>query len=163
MRPISDVATDLGLAAGDLSGGSTWTKVPIRPTPSMPRGMGRYVLVTGTTPTGAGEGKTVTAIGLAMALVRAGNRAVVTLRQSSFGPTLGQKGGGAGGGAATIEPLDAAILGLGADQFAVETANNLLAARLDDLLWRGEVALDADQVWWRRVLDIRIAPSDRQS
>jgi formate--tetrahydrofolate ligase len=115
---------------------------------------GRYVLVTAITPTAAGEGKTVTAIGLSMALARAGRRAAVTLRQSSLGPTLGSKGGGAGGGASRIEPLEEALLGLGSDLFAVETANNLLAAMLDEGLRHGLHGIDPGTVTWKRVIDV---------
>lgn len=155
---LAQIATAFGL---DPPGsGLTWAKLPVRsahsPSSAAPQRAvpSRYVLVTGTTPSGSGQGKTVTAIGLAMALCQAGSRAVVTLRQSSFGPTLGGKGGGAGGGAAHLDPLETALLGLGADQFAVELATNLLAARLDDLVWRGEVDIDPDEVWWRRVVDV---------
>ncbi len=115
---------------------------------------GRLVLVTAITPTAAGEGKTVTAIGLAMALARAGRRSIVTLRQSSLGPTFGIKGGGAGGGAARIEPLEEALLGLGSDLFAVESANNLLAAMLEDSLRRGALDVDPGSLAWKRVLDV---------
>jgi formate--tetrahydrofolate ligase len=89
-----------------------------------------------------------------MGLCRRGLRAVATLRQSSLGPTLGAKGGGAGGGRATVEPLAEALLGLGADLFAVESATNLLAAHLDDLLRRGAADLEPSSVTWRRALDM---------
>src|SRR5690242_19989563 len=79
--------------------------------------LGKYVLVSAVTPTAAGEGKTVTSIGLTMGLNTIGQRAAASLRQSSLGPTFGGKGGGAGGGKAIIAPLDECLLGLGDDLF----------------------------------------------
>lgn len=119
-----------------------------------PRANGRYVLVTAVTPTPAGEGKTVTAIGLAMALAQRGHRAVATLRRSSLGPTFGRKGGGAGGGAAGLVPLASALLGGLAESAAVEAAHNLLAAAVDDALHRGRHGLAPDRIWWGRVMDV---------
>lgn len=154
LRDIRAVGEDLGLGPDLLEQHGRWrAKISLdaldtRATP------GRYVLVTAVTPTAAGEGKTVTAIGLAMALARGGRRAAVTLRQSSLGPTFGVKGGGAGGGAARIEPLEEALLGLGGDLFAVEEANNLLAAMLDEALRRGTLDIDPAGVDWRRVIDV---------
>lgn len=117
-------------------------------------GAARSVLVTAVTPTPAGEGKTVTSIGLASGLRARGHRAVATLRQSSLGPTFGRKGGGAGGGRASLFPLDEALLGLGSDLFAVETANNLLAAALDNARFRGTVGIDPATVDLHRVVDV---------
>jgi formate--tetrahydrofolate ligase len=156
-RDIREVAAELGWQEDDLVvQGPHRAKVRVAgPTPAGgPRG--RYVLVTGTTPTAAGEGKTVTTISAAMGLARLGLRSVATLRQSSLGPTLGSKGGGAGGGEARLEPLAEALLGLGADLFAVESANNLLAAWVDDLLARPDpgIPIDPAHVMWRRVLDM---------
>jgi formate--tetrahydrofolate ligase len=116
---------------------------------------GRYVLVSAVTPTAAGEGKTVTSIGLTMGLATLGHRAAASLRQSSLGPTFGGKGGGAGGGKAIIAPLDECLLGLGDDLFAVESANNLLAAVVDDHVHRnGSPAIDARSITWRRAVDV---------
>lgn len=158
MIDIAAVAERLGLGHGDWDRhGPHRAKVhPDAPAPPGAR-PGRYVLVTGITPTQAGEGKTVTSLGLAMGLWRVGQRAVATLRMSSLGPTLGSKGGGAGGGRAVLAPLEEALLGLGADQFAIESATNLVAARIDDLLHRPDPALpaiDPASVWWRRVVDV---------
>jgi formate--tetrahydrofolate ligase len=88
-----------------------------------------------------------------MGLSRLGRRAVVTLRQSALGPTLGAKGGGAGGGASRVEPFTESLLGLGADSFAVEVAHNLLAAVLDDAAHRN-ADIDLDSIEWRRVIDM---------
>ena len=114
----------------------------------------RYVLVTAVTPTPAGEGKTVTTIGLSMALAQRGVPALATLRRSSLGPTFGRKGGGAGGGAAVLAPLTAALLD-GLPEFAaVEAAHNLLAAAVDDTLHRERHGLTPETTWWRRVADV---------
>ncbi|MCU0273700.1 MAG: formate--tetrahydrofolate ligase, partial [Acidimicrobiales bacterium] len=155
-RAIQDVGADLGLGTDDLLvQGPHRAKVRLGAEPPARR-QGRYVLVSGTSPTAAGEGKTVTTISLAMGLTRLGRRSVAALRQSSLGPTLGSKGGGAGGGEARLDPLEEALLGLGADLFAVESANNLLAAWVDDLLARPEpgLDLDPDAILWRRVVDM---------
>lgn len=118
-------------------------------------GRAKYVAVTAITPTPAGEGKTVTAVGLAMALCRRGRRAVATLREPSLAPVLGVKGGGAGGGRATLEPFDEINLGLTGDLHAVAAANNLLAAVIDDHLHRERSPrLDSASVQWKRVVDI---------
>ena len=156
-RRIVDVAADLGCSEGDLVVHGPHRAELRLPEAAAPTGpIGSYVLVTATTPTRAGEGKTVTAIGLAMGLARAGRRATATLRQSSLGPTLGLKGGGAGGGRASLVPISEALLGLGADLFAVESANNLLAAEIDDRLAFAGAGppLDPGTIWWRRVLDM---------
>jgi formate--tetrahydrofolate ligase len=152
LRPIAAVAADLGLTEDDYDAhGRHRAKIHLD-VPRDEQGRGRYVLVTATTPTAAGIGKTVTSIGLAMGLSRLGHRAAVTLRESAMGPTFGGKGGGAGGGAARIVPLDECLLGLG-DGAAVEGATNLLAAVVDDVLHR-HGSLDPDSISWRRVLDV---------
>ena len=124
VREIAAVAEDLGLDPHEyVQTGRAKAKLalsaigPVGPRPEF----GRLVLVTAITPGASGEGKTVTSIGLAMGLRRLGRRTAVTLRQSSLGPTLGRKGGGAGGGQAGLVPLEEALLGLGADSHAVES------------------------------------------
>jgi formate--tetrahydrofolate ligase len=153
-RDIRAVGEELGLGPDLLEPHGPWRGKVSLDALQTGAASGRYVLVTAITPTAAGEGKTVTAIGLSMALARGGRRAAVTLRQSSLGPTFGVKGGGAGGGAARIEPLEEAVLGLGADLFAVEEANNLLAAMLDEAIRRGTFDVDPAAVDWRRVVDV---------
>ncbi len=128
LEPVERVASRLGLSADDLTlYGPFRAKIRLDPTPPSAARKGRYVLVTAITPTRHNAGKTVTTIGLAMGLERLGHSATATVRQSSFGPTFGAKGGGGGGGKARIEPLEESLLGLGSDIFAVEMANNLLA------------------------------------
>ena len=115
----------------------------------------RYVLVTAITPTPAGEGKTVTTIGLSMALSRIGKHAVSTLRQPSMGPVFGVKGGGAGGGASQVVPLEEINLHLTGDFHAVAAANNLLAAAVDtSILLDNPLDIDPERVSWRRVVDM---------
>ena len=152
---VGAVAEQAGFGPGDLEPvGRYRAKVRARPPEDgAPDKRGRLVLVTAMTPGRLSAGKTVTAIGLGMALSRMGRRSIVTLRQSALGPTLGSKGGGAGGGAARVEPFVECLLGLGADTFAVESAHNLLAAVLDDALHRG-ADIDPATVSWRRVLDM---------
>ncbi len=115
----------------------------------------RYILVSGMTPTPAGEGKTTTSIGLAMGLSRLGKKSVVTLRQPSMGPVFGIKGGGAGGGRSTVEPSSVLNLHLTGDIHAVAAAHNLLAAAIDNSLHHGNT-LDIDPltVSWSRVVDL---------
>lgn len=119
------------------------------------RPQGKLIGVTAISPTPLGEGKTVTAIGLAMGLCRRGHRALATLRQPSQAPVFGIKGGGTGGGQATLVPADEINLHFTGDLHAVAAANNLLAAMLDNHLKRGKSPLlDPTSVTWRRVLDV---------
>jgi len=119
------------------------------------RPLGRYVLVTAINPTPLGEGKTVTAIGLAMGLCRLGPRAVVTLRQPSLGPVFGVKGGGSGGGRAQVVPQEEVNLHLTGDAHAVAAAHNLLAAFVDNHLSHGNsLQLDPNAISWPRVMGL---------
>lgn len=118
-------------------------------------GRARYILVSGMTPTPAGEGKTTTSIGLAMGLGLLGLRSVVTLRQPSMGPVFGIKGGGAGGGRSTVEPSTVLNLHLTGDIHAVAAAHNLLAAAIDNSLHHGNpLGIDPLSISWTRVLDV---------
>lgn len=153
MRSLYDVAEELGLGRDGIEVRGAHAKIGLAALDASAGRRGKYVLVTAITPNKAGIGKSVTAIGLAMGLRRSGARAAVTLRQSSLGPTLGLKGGGAGGGVASLVPLEHCLLGLGADLFAVESANNLLAAVVDDALFRGR-DLDPVSVSWKRCVDM---------
>lgn len=111
LRPIHDVARDLGLVEDDIvPAGRHRVKVSLDALERPPVATtSRYVLVSAITPTQAGEGKTVTTLGLAMGLARRGRRVAATLRQSSIGPTFGGKGGGAGGGAAAASDHSAPV------------------------------------------------------
>ncbi len=150
MRPILDVAGDLGLRDLAQAWGPGRAKLP----PVVgERARGRLVLVSGITPTAAGEGKTTMTIGLAQGLRRLGHLAVPVLRQPSQGPVFGKKGGGTGGGRATVEPSVNINLHLTGDFHAVAAAHNLLAALVDNAAHRGRLPGDA-RVTWRRVVDV---------
>jgi len=115
---------------------------------------GKLILVTATNPTKAGEGKTVVSIGLAQALEQLGKSAIVTLRQPSLGPVFGQKGGGTGGGCASVEPAARINLHFHGDFHAITAAHNLLAAVIDAHVFHGnELDLEPDQITWPRTID----------
>jgi formate--tetrahydrofolate ligase len=116
---------------------------------------GALVLVTGISPTPAGEGKTTTTVGLGDALNRIGSRAVICLREPSLGPSFGMKGGAAGGGYAQVVPMDQINLHFTGDFHAITSANNLLAALIDNHIYSGnELGIDARRVSWRRCMDM---------
>ena len=119
------------------------------------RNDGKLILVTATTPTASGEGKTVTAIGLVQGLERIGKRAIITSREPSLGPVFGMKGGAAGGGRSQIEPAEAINLHFHGDFHAITSAHNLLAALVDAHLFHGN-ALDLDPaaITWPRAMDM---------
>ena len=116
---------------------------------------GHLVLVTATTPTISGEGKTVTSIGLAQGLEKIGKRAILTSREPSLGPVFGMKGGAAGGGKSQVEPAEKINLHFHGDFHAITSAHNLLAALIDSHLFHGnELDLDPDSITWPRTLDM---------
>ena len=116
---------------------------------------GKMILVTATTPTVSGEGKTVTSIGLVQGLERIGKSAIIASREPSLGPVFGMKGGAAGGGKSQIEPADKINLHFHGDFHAISSAHNLLAALIDSHLFHGnDLDLDPDAVTWPRTLDM---------
>jgi formate--tetrahydrofolate ligase len=116
---------------------------------------GRLVLVTATTPTVSGEGKTVTSIGLVQGLEKIGKRAVLSSREPSLGPVFGMKGGAAGGGSSQVEPAEKINLHFHGDFHAITSAHNLLAALIDSHLFHGnELDLDPAGITWPRTLDM---------
>ena len=122
-----------------------------------PRGAqrGKLILVTATTPTASGEGKTVTSIGLVQGLEKIGRSAIITSREPSLGPVFGMKGGAAGGGRAQIEPAEKINLHFHGDFHAITSAHSLLSALIDSHLFHGnELDLDPDAVTWPRALDM---------
>jgi formate--tetrahydrofolate ligase len=155
MRPISDVAADLGLAPEHLIPyGHHIAKVRLEALDAAPR-KGRLVLVSAITPTPAGEGKTTTSIGLTQGLRRLGHNAVAALREPSLGPCFGVKGGGTGGGQSKLEPSAKINLHFTGDFHAVTAAHNLLAAMIDNHLHHGNPrGIDPHRVVWPRVLDV---------
>jgi len=155
-KPILEVARAAGLPVERLSPyGRHKAKLDHTLAAGPRRKHARYVLVTAITPTPAGEGKTVTTIGLSMALNRLGQKAVATVRQPSMGPVFGVKGGGAGGGASQVVPMEELNLHGTGDFHAVAAANNLLAAAADtSLLLDNPLGIDPAKVTWRRVVDM---------
>jgi len=116
---------------------------------------GRLILVTAMTPTPAGEGKTTTTVGLGDALNHIGKKAVICLREPSLGPVFGMKGGAAGGGYAQVVPMEDINLHFTGDFGAIQLANNLLAALLDNHIHHGnELGIDVRRIQWKRVLDM---------
>src|SRR5579864_8538667 len=111
---------------------------------------GKLIMVTATTPTASGEGKTVTAIGLTQGLALLGKKVVITSREPSLGPVFGMKGGAAGGGLSQIEPAAKINLHFHGDFHAISSAHNLLAAMIDTHLFFGnELELDPARITWR--------------
>jgi formate--tetrahydrofolate ligase len=116
---------------------------------------GKLILVTAISPTPAGEGKTTTTVGLGDALNRIGKKTVIALREPSLGPVFGMKGGAAGGGYAQVVPMEDINLHFTGDFNAIQLANNLLAAMLDNHIHHGnELGIDVRRVTWKRVLDM---------
>jgi formate--tetrahydrofolate ligase len=116
---------------------------------------GKLILVTATTPTISGEGKTVTAIGLVQGLEKIGKKAIITSREPSLGPVFGMKGGAAGGGRSQVEPAEKINLHFHGDFHAITSAHNLLAALIDSHLFHGnDLDLDPDAITWPRTLDM---------
>jgi len=119
------------------------------------RSRGKYILVTAITPTPLGEGKTVTTIGLSMALNKAGKLTSTCIRQPSLGPVFGIKGGAAGGGHSQVLPMDDFNLHFTGDVHAVGLAHNLAAAFLDNSVFKGNrLNINPDKIYWRRVVDV---------
>ena len=155
LRPIADIAGDLGLGAEEIEPyGRHMAKVRLAALDGR-ASRGRLVLVSGISPTPAGEGKSTVSVGLAQALVRRGKRAVLCLREPSLGPCMGIKGGAAGGGWSQVLPMEEINLHFTGDIHAVGAATNLLAALLDNHLHHGNaLGIDPRQVLWKRVLDM---------
>jgi formate--tetrahydrofolate ligase len=152
MEPIAAIARKLGIEPKYLVPyGDDKAKVSLDAIkPGVPRG--KLIAVTGITPTPAGEGKTTTAIGLTDALAKRGHKAAVTLREPSLGLNFGIKGGGTGGGWATVVPEDSINLHFTGDSHAVASAHNLLAALTENAVRRQSIAgLTAEGIVWRRV------------
>src|SRR2546422_78383 len=161
MRPIIDVAVGLGLVKGDLIlKGDYIAKVRLAAVDRARKArQGKLVLVTGTTPTRYGEGKTLTTVGLGQALNRIGTKAIVAVREPSLGPVFGTKGGATGGGLSQVLPMEEINLHFTGDIHAVGAANNLIAAVMDAHLFHGNVLdLDPTRVLIPRCLDM----NDRQ-
>ena len=157
-RPIVDIARErLGIAPENLEPyGHYKAKVSMDFIKSIQdRPNGKLILVSAITPTPAGEGKTTTTVGLTDALNVIGKKAMLCLREPSLGPSFGLKGGAAGGGYAQVVPMEDINLHFTGDFHAITSANNLLAAMLDNhIYWGNALGIDQRRVAWRRVLDM---------
>lgn len=155
LKPISEVANDLGLDPSSVMPyGHYKAKIALDALLAGNR-RGKLVVVTGITPTPAGEGKTTTTVGLTQSLGRLGKNVIATLREPSLGPIFGIKGGGTGGGLSKVEPEDEINVHFTGDAHAVGSAHNLLAALTDNVSQRGQLAgFEPAKVTWRRVSDV---------
>lgn len=157
MEPIQKVAEKLGIEENELDlygkykaklTDELWDRIKDRPD-------GKLVLVTAINPTPAGEGKTTTTVGLGQAMDKLGKKAVIALREPSLGPCFGLKGGAAGGGYAQVVPMDELNLHFTGDFHAITSANNLLAAMLDNHIQQGnKLRIDTKQIVWKRCVDM---------
>ena len=157
MLPIKDVAAAIGIKEDDLElYGKYKAKISdelINRTKKNPDG--KLILVTAINPTPAGEGKTTTSVGLGEAFGRLGKKALIALREPSLGPCFGIKGGAAGGGYAQVVPMEDLNLHFTGDFHAITSANNLLAALLDNHIQQGnELGIDPRQIVWKRCMDM---------
>lgn len=157
MLPIKEVAQKAGIGEDDLElygkykaklSDDFWDKIKDNED-------GKLVLVTAINPTPAGEGKTTTTVGLGQAMAKLNKKAIIALREPSLGPCFGVKGGAAGGGYAQVVPMDDLNLHFTGDFHAITSANNLLAALLDNHIQQGNaLQIDPRQVVWKRCLDM---------
>ena len=157
MKPITEVAAALDITQDELElygkykaklSSELWEKIKDRKD-------GKLVLVTAINPTPAGEGKTTTTVGLGEAMAKLGKKAVIALREPSLGPCFGIKGGAAGGGYAQVVPMEDLNLHFTGDFHAITSANNLLAALLDNHIQQGNTLnIDTRQIVWKRCLDM---------
>ena len=157
IKPISEVAASAGIDPDKLDlYGKFKAKIPLDYVESLPeRPDAKLVLVTAMNPTPAGEGKTTVSIGLAQGLKKIGKNPVLALREPSLGPVFGVKGGACGGGYSQVVPMEDINLHFTGDIHAITTANNLLAAMIDNHLFQGNTLnIDKDRILWKRCLDM---------
>ena len=157
MKPIKEIAQKVGLDEDDLElYGKYKAKISLEAISKLKNNEdGKLILVTAINPTPAGEGKTTTMIGLSQALNKLGKKSVVAMREPSLGPCFGVKGGAAGGGYAQVVPMEDINLHFTGDIHAITTANNLIAAMLDNSIQQGNpLDIDTRQIVWKRVVDL---------
>ncbi len=157
MKPICEIAEDLGISADELE---LYGKYKAKLSDELCDRLegekdGKLILVTAINPTPAGEGKTTTSVGLGQAMKKIGKSAVIALREPSMGPVMGIKGGAAGGGYAQVVPMEDINLHFTGDMHAITAANNLLSAAIDNHIHQGnELDIDARTITWKRCLDM---------
>ncbi len=157
IKPIAEIAQILNINKDDLElYGKYKAKVPLKSIDESKVGHGNLILVTAITPTPPGEGKTTTSIGLSEGLNKIGKNTTVVLREPSLGPVFGMKGGAAGGGYAQVIPMEDINLHFTGDFSAIEKANNLLAALIDNNIQnlKNNLSIDPRTVRWKRVMDM---------
>jgi len=157
IRPITEIAEQLGIPSESLIPyGNDKAKIDADFINSIAKKKdGKLILVTATSPTPAGEGKTTTAVGIGDGLSKIGKKALLCLREPSLGPCFGMKGGAAGGGYAQVVPMTDINLHFTGDFHAIGAAHNLLAALIDNHMhWENELNIDPRRVTWRRVVDM---------
>jgi formate--tetrahydrofolate ligase len=156
LRPITEVADSLGIAPEHvIPYGSDKAKIALEAREASKRDPGRLILVSAITPTDAGEGKTTTSICLAQGMAKIGQSVALALREPSLGPTFGMKGGAIGGGLAKVVPAEDINMHFTGDFHAITSANNLLAAMLDNhMQHKNKLGIDPRRVLWKRVLDL---------
>ena len=157
LKPIKEIAGTLGAGEDDIElYGRYKCKLSSEYLESLKsRPDGKLILVTAINPTPAGEGKTTTTVGLGQAMAKIGKKAVIALREPSLGPCFGIKGGAAGGGMAQVVPMEELNLHFTGDFHAITSANNLLAAIIDNHIHQGnELGIDTRQIIWKRCLDM---------
>ena len=157
MKPIKEIADQLGLSEDDLElYGKYKAKISLETIEKVKeREDGKLILVTAINPTPSGEGKTTTMIGLSQALNKLGKKSIVAMREPSLGPCFGVKGGAAGGGYAQVVPMEDINLHFTGDIHAITTANNLIAAMLDNSIQQGNpLDIDTRQIVWKRCVDL---------
>ncbi|WP_205961750.1 formate--tetrahydrofolate ligase [Psychrobacillus vulpis] len=155
MKPIKEISDKIGISDdyldlyGKYRAKIDFEKIPMKDTP------GKIVLVTAISPTAAGEGKSTVTVGLADAMQKIGQSAIVALREPSLGPVMGVKGGATGGGYAQVLPMEEINLHFNGDLHAITTANNALSAIIDNHLHQGnQLQIDPRRIIWKRVIDM---------
>lgn len=155
MKPIGVIAQQAGIPEEAVEPyGRYKAKIDVAKLP-VAKSNGKVVLVTATSPTPAGEGKSTVTVGLADALAKLGKKSMIALREPSLGPVMGVKGGAAGGGYAQVLPMEEINLHFNGDIHAITTANNALSAMIDNHLHQGNaLQIDPRRITWKRVLDM---------
>ncbi len=156
MKKITEIAGSIGLSENDLElYGDNKAKIKYKTIESLnDKNQGQLILVSAITPTPAGEGKTTTSIGLSMAINKLGKSSIVAIREPSLGPVFGIKGGAAGGGYSQVLPMEDINLHFTGDMHAITSANNNLAALIDNSIYNGNpFQINPRTVTWRRVMD----------